>query len=259
MLRKRLIFGLIYNDGNFMQSRNFRLQKVGDISWLENNYKFQTQSFALDELLVLNASRNKKDIYEFSKTVARLVEGVFIPLSAGGGIRCLADVDALFLSGADKVVLNTALWENPDLAADIIAIYGEQSLVACVDYKLIDGVATVFIRDGSQALNLGLAEYLDYLQQLGVGEIILNSIDRDGSGFGFDLATADDLAPVIRIPLILMGGAGNEKHLYEGLTRDYVSAVATANLFNFIGDSLVNARKHALIAGSNLAIWPKDK
>ncbi len=149
MLRNRLIFALIYNNGSFMQSRNFRLQRVGDINWLEKNYKFQNISFSLDELVVIDASKEKKDIEKFSFTVSRLVENVFIPVAAGGGIRKLEDAELLFQSGADKVVLNSSLFTNPELAIEIINRYGSQSLIASLDYKMIDGEIVVHIHDGN--------------------------------------------------------------------------------------------------------------
>ncbi len=120
MLRKRIIFTLIYSDGNFMQSRNFRLQKVGDLHWLEKNYKFQNIAFALDELVVLNASKGEKNMQKFASAIGNLVNNVFIPIAAGGGIRTLEDVDLLFKSGADKIVLNTLLIENPVMVKEII-------------------------------------------------------------------------------------------------------------------------------------------
>lgn len=238
-----------------MQSRNFRLQRVGDINWLERNYKFQKISFSLDELIVLNTSRENKDINEFSKVVSRLVDDVFIPVAAGGGIRTLADADKLFLSGADKVVLNTPLYTDPQLIEDIVNKYGSQSLVASVDYKLIDAVPIVYINDGSLAINTTIEQYLSDIQDLGVGEVILNSIDKDGTGFGFDMQTISVLSQLLRVPLIIMGGAGNEKHLEDGLLLENVSAVATANLFNFIGNGLPNARRHMLNNNVNLARW----
>ena len=93
MLRKRIIFTLIYSNGNFMQSRNFRLQKVGNLHWLEKNYKFQSIAFALDELIVLNANRFEKNIADFALTISKLVNNVFIPIAAGGGIKSLEDAE----------------------------------------------------------------------------------------------------------------------------------------------------------------------
>ncbi|GAC33433.1 HisA/HisF-related TIM barrel protein [Paraglaciecola polaris] len=255
MLRDRLIFGLIYNNGIFMQSRNFRLQRVGDINWLEKNYKFQKISFSLDELLVVDATRDTKDIEKFAAVVSRLVEDVFIPVTAGGGIRKIEDAELFFKSGADKVILNSPLFDNPDLALEIINRYGAQSLVASVDYKIIDGEPIVHIHDGRTAIPVCLENYLLHLENLGVGEILFNSIDKDGTGFGYDIDNIEKYAKSVNMPFIVMGGAGNERHLSSGLAVDGVSAVTTANLFNFIGNGLPNARSYMLEHGANLAHW----
>lgn len=255
MLRKRLIFGLIYSDGKFMQSRNFRLQHVGDINWLEKNYKFQKISFSLDELVVFDATKGVKNIEAFSAMVNRLAEEVFIPVAAGGGIRKLEDAELLFRNGADKVILNSPLYNAPALAAEIINKFGAQSLVASVDYKVIDGVPIVHIHDGAEAVPLSMEIYLQHLEQIGVGEIIFNSIDKDGTGFGYDFDNIEKYAKSVNVPFIIMGGAGNERHLSTGLSNDGVSAVATANLFNFMGNGLPKARSYMLEHGANLAQW----
>lgn len=258
MLRKRIIFALIYSDGFFMQSRNFRLQKVGDLNWLEKNYKFQNIAFSLDELVVLNATRSNKSINDFAKTVENLVNDVFIPIAAGGGIRSMDDAELLFNSGADKIVLNTILYENPKLVELLIKRYGSQSIVASIDYKKNEGEFDVYTNDGSVKIDLNLEQYLHYLEKLEVGEIYLNSIEKDGTGFGYDFDTIEKFESKIKIPLIIAGGAGNESHFMEGLKYKNVSAVATANLFNFIGDGLPKARKKLIESGENLADWNVD-
>ncbi|HEW9976514.1 TPA: imidazole glycerol phosphate synthase subunit HisF [Shewanella algae] len=255
MLRKRLIFGLIYNSGGFMQSRNFRLQRVGDINWLERNYRFQDISFSLDELIVVDASRECRNIEKFSAVVSSLVEDVFIPVAAGGGIRKLEDAELLFGSGADKVILNTPLFSDPILAKEIVERYGSQSLVASVDYKVIDGKVVVYIHNGTTAISTSIDDYLLHLEELGVGEVIFNSIDRDGTGFGYDIENIEKYAKSVNMPFVIMGGAGNETHLSSGLSIEGVSGVATANLFNFIGNGLPNARSYMLNSGENLARW----
>jgi cyclase len=249
MLRKRIIFTLLYNDGMFCQSRNFRLQKVGDIDWLNRYYKFQRVSFAIDELIILDVSKNR-NIEDFTKIVRMIVENIFIPVSIGGGIRKKEDVDILFNNGADKLVLNTILYKNKELVKELIEKYGSQSIVASIDYK--DN--NVFIENGTELLeDMDLLSYIKYVESLGVGEIYLNSIDRDGTGFGYDIETIKKAIDFISIPLIVAGGAGNERHLEEGL--EISEAVATANLFNFIGDGLLNARKRLLEKNINLARW----
>ena len=255
MLRKRIIFTLIFSDGYFMQSRNFRLQKVGNLTWLERNYKFREIAFSLDELVVLNASRNNKSTIEFAKTISDLVNDVFTPIAAGGGIRSEADAEILFNHGADKIVLNSILVEDPKLVESLIKRYGTQSIVASIDYKNVDGVNCVYIHDGSNKLDMSLEEYIPYVESLNVGEIYLNSIEKDGTGFGYDFDVISVLEKETKLPLIIAGGAGNESHLIEGLKYSGVSAVATANLFNFIGNGLPNARKKIIDLGENLANW----
>jgi imidazole glycerol-phosphate synthase subunit HisF len=251
MLRKRLIFTLIYSDGFFMQSRNFRLQKVGNIDWLEKNYQFRDISFSLDELIVLDASRGDRNITRFSEVLSRLTEDVFIPISAGGGVRSINDAESLFNNGADKIILNSMLFENKKIVLDIIKKYGSQSVVGSVDY-ISDNV---FINNGEKKIEIPLEDYINVISNYGVGEIYLNSIENDGTGFGYDIKVIHKISRLTQIPLIVAGGAGNEKHLLEVLLIDNVDAAATANLFNFIGDGLPNARKIILDLNGNLAHW----
>jgi len=255
MLRKRIIFTLVYADGYFMQSRNFRLQRVGDLQWLEKNYHFQNIAFSIDELIVVDASRGTKSIQKFSTMLNHLVDGIFIPLTAGGGIRSMEDAETLFNNGADKILLNSILLQNASLVKELVSKYGSQSIVASIDYKNIENENYVFNLDGSANCNLTIKSYVSYLESLNVGEIYLNSIDRDGTGFGYDLETISKIADFIKNPLIIAGGAGNVNHLHEGMSLNGVSAVATANLFNFVGNGLPNARKELIQLGENLAVW----
>jgi cyclase len=257
MLRKRIIFSLIYDSGFFMQSRNFRLQKVGDLNWLEKNYNFQAIASSLDEIIVLNASKGVKNIKEFSTTISNLVKGVFVPIAAGGGIKTIEDAELLFNSGADKIVLNTSIFEDPVLVRYLVKHYGSQSIVASVDYKFVNKNLEVFIKNGTHKIDLSLIEYIEYINTLEIGEVYLNSIDKDGTGFGYDIETIKLLGNHLNVPLIIAGGAGNENHLMEGLKIENISAVATANLFNFIGDGLPNARKGLLEKGFNISNWEK--
>lgn len=238
-----------------MQSRNFRLQKVGNLKWLENHYKFQQIAFSLDELIILDATKTQKSIQNFAAAVEKLVSDVFIPVAAGGGIRSIEDAELLFNSGADKIVLNTLLIENSSEVENIVKTYGSQSVVASIDYKINNGIPEPYINNGTIKVNLTMEAYLKYINSLHVGEIYLNSIEQDGTGFGYDYQNITALEKEIQLPLIIAGGAGNEKHLVDGLKLNGVSAVATANLFNFIGDGLPNARKHIFESGENIANW----
>lgn len=259
MLRKRVIFTLIYNDGFFMQSRNFRLQKVGDINWLQKFYKFNQIAFSLDELVILNASRGVKEMQSFSKVVSSLVENTFIPIAVGGGIRTMADAQILFQSGADKIVVNTSLYESPELISQLVERYGSQSIVASVDYKKRENQIEIYTNNGNDKIKKTLEEWLFYLSELKIGELYLNAIDKDGTGFGYDLSLVETVKKHINVPLIIAGGAGNEKHFSEALQKEEIDAVATANLFNFIGNGLPNARKYLLDLGFNIANWDDNK
>jgi len=177
------------------------------------------------------------------------VEDVFIPICVGGGVRCKDDVEIFFKNGADKIILNTVIYENKSLVHKLINKYGSQSIVASIDYIKND----VFIRNGEQKIDIKLHDYVDYVVGLGVGEIYLNSIENDGTGFGYDIKTVEIIAKDISIPLIVAGGAGNKKHLMAGLNVDGIDAVATANLFNFVGDGLPNSRKWIISNHGNLA------
>lgn len=255
MLRKRIIFTLIYCNGYYNQSRNFRLQRVGQLSWLEENYKFKKIATSLDELIVLNASRSEKEMHAFATEINKLVNNVFIPIAAGGGIKSLADAELLFKSGADKIVLNSTLFTDPELVKELVKRYGSQSIVASIDYKKRGSLMEVYINGGTYKIDKNLKEYISYIETLDIGEIYLNSIDKDGTGFGYDFNSIKSITESVRTPLIIAGGAGNESHLIEGLKMKGVSAVATANLFNFIGDGLTIARRRIVMSGENVANW----
>ena len=126
MLKKRLIFTLLYDGGSFMLSRNFRLQKVGDLHWLQRHYDFSRIAFHIDELIVLDVTRGVRDPGRFCDTLKVLTEGCFVPIAAGGGVRSLGHARQLLRSGADKVVINTALHEQPGLAAELAEGFGHE-------------------------------------------------------------------------------------------------------------------------------------
>lgn len=255
MLKKRIIFTLLFDNGQFMLSRNFRLQKVGNLDWLQCNYNFADVAFFIDELIVLDVSRGPRDRETFSSALASISEGCFAPIAAGGGVDTVECARSLLRSGADKIVINSALLEQPNLARDIAKEFGQQCVVGSVDLKRDEEGYSVYIRDGSLKLDMPATEALSWYETGFVGEIYLNSIDQDGTGQGYDFSTLNLLPSDWSIPVILAGGVGNSRHLAEGLAHPKVDAVATAHLFNFVGDGLKNAR-HTLIKGdAELATW----
>lgn len=257
MLKKRIIFTLLYDSGAFMLSRNFRLQRVGDLAWLQRNYNFAHIAFFIDELIVLDVSRNQRDINTFCESLKALTKGCFIPIAAGGGIRSLAHARQLLRSGADKVVVNTPLFDNPNLVKELAGEFGQQCVVGSVDMKRNDHMGyTIFTESGRQALTEPLSASLRILGQQCVGELYLNSIDQDGTGQGYDFRLLDQLPEMCEVPVILAGGVGNAVHLIAGLKDQRVDAVATAHLFNFVGDGLRRARESLVTQGHDLAKWP---
>ena len=256
MLKKRLIFTLLYNNGHFMLSRNFRLQKVGSLNWLQTNYNFSQISFSIDELIVLDVTRGEKNPTNFCAALKSLTEGCFVPIAAGGGVHTVDDAWNLLRSGADKVVINTALYENSDFISDLASEFGQQCVVAAMDIKsLPDGTLQAWSDGGSICQLGGAAELIDRVTHAAIGELYLNSMDRDGTGQGYDLRLLDLLPVDMPKPVILAGGVGNASHLAAGLADFRVDAVATANLFNFVGDGLKRARQALIAGGVVLPLW----
>mgnify|MGYP000990791645 CR=1 FL=1 len=255
MAKKRLIFTLLYDDGGFMLSRNFRLQRAGDITWLKSNYNFKKIAFAIDELIVLDVSRGKKNVAKFCDHIKSIGEECFIPIAAGGGISSCEQAKAIMNSGADKLVVNSALLDNPSLVKELVSIYGSQCIIGSMDVKRCNDKFECYVDNGFKKVELGFLEYIDHIVHLGVGEIYLNSMDKDGTGHGYMLDLLTLLKEKVRMPIIIAGGAGNWHHLLDGLQQNIIDAAATANLFNFIGEGFPVARKQLLNNGINLARW----
>jgi cyclase len=256
MLKKRVIFTLLYNNGNFMLSRNFRLQKVGNLEWLEKNYNFSHISYSIDVLVVLDVTRGKKSPNEFCSALKKITEGCFVPIAAGGGITNLEDARNLLRSGADKVVINSALYNDDGFIGCLASEFGRQCVVASIDVKLSpsDGYQ-VWSQCGSNCLDGTAASWVERIMWDDVGELYLNSMDQDGTGQGYDMGLLDLLPQNTSKPVILAGGVGNASHLAAGLSDPRVDAVATAHLFNFVGDGLKQARKSLISSGIDLPFW----
>jgi len=256
MLKKRVIFTLLYNNGTFMLSRNFRLQKVGDLQWLQSNYNFSQISYSIDELVVLDVTRGEKSLDNFCSVLKKLAEGCFVPISAGGGIRSIEAARNLLCSGADKVVVNSSLYTDDGFIGRLASEFGQQCIVASMDIKSApNGSYHLWSECGSKCLDGSAKEWVARVAQDHVGELYLNSMDRDGTGQGYDLKLLDLLPLKMTKPVIIAGGVGNAWHLAAGLSDPRVDAVATAHLYNFIGDGLKKAREFLISSGINLPFW----
>ena len=255
MLRKRIIFTLLYSNGSFVLSRNFRLQKVGNIQWLENHYDFNKIAQFIDELVILNVSREDKGYLEFTEVVEKISNTCFIPVAAGGGIDSVNKAKELINHGADKVVINTHLTDN-ELMRDLSSIFGKQSIIGSIDVEsYTDKSCVVVTGNGQDKSDMTFEDLVSRLNSLPIGEVYLNSITNDGTGIGLDFDLLNKIGSRIDLPLIFAGGVGNKIHLTEGLQNPHVNAVSTAHLFNFIGDALELSRIFAVDSGINLASW----
>jgi cyclase len=180
----------------------------------------------------------------------------FVPITAGGGVRNIDSARKLLRSGADKILINSGLFEPGNLAGQLAEEFGQQCIVGSVDLKRSkSGELQVWTRDGTVLNKSRAIDLLAKVLSENVGEIYLNSIDRDGTGQGFDFEILELLPIKVNKPLILAGGAGNSDHLLHGLKDSRIDAVATANLFNFVRDGLYKARQELVANGVVLPIW----
>jgi cyclase len=257
--KKRLIFTLLYHDGSFMLSRNFRLQRAGSIDWLKRNYDFKNISFTIDELIILDVSRGPRDIDRFCDHIKQIGRECFIPIAAGGGVTAHDHARKIMGSGADKLVVNSALMKAPHFVRDLVSLYGSQCIIASIDARKHGDGYEMYIENGSVKVEGAFRDGVEKALGLGIGEIYLNSMDHDGTGHGYQFDLLEQLRDIVGVPVILAGGAGNWHHLHEGLRHSSVDAVATANLFNFIGQGFPKARQELLDGGANLAKWESTR
>ena len=245
MIKKRIIFTLLVHNNNFVLSRNFSLQTVGDLDWLINNYDFSNIASYIDELVILNIRNKKKNFDNFCKLLKKLTKKMFIPIAAGGGITDIYDVNKILRSGADKIVCNSILNQEKSNLKKISKIIGKQSIIGSIDIKKINNEFYVF---DNNLLNSKI-KFKDYLINLDnelIGELYLNSVDKDGTGQGYMIEIVNRYKKYYNVPIIIAGGVGNWKHLLDGLKNKNINAAATANLLNFIGDGFKNARSELL-------------
>ena len=258
MAKKRVIFKLIYNEGYFNLSRNFFLQKAGDVGWLFDKMNFHKISMFIDELIILNASANNSIDplpKQFKENIKELMKKTFIPLTIGGGLTKISQVDECFNIGADKVLLNSVLSNNVNFVKKCTQKYGAQSISIGIDFKFDNKKSKYysFINNGKKTF-LQLEEHFKIINKINFGELILTSIDRDGTGFGFDEKVLHLLKQKSKYPVLLSGGAGKPKHFEELIKNRKISGLVTGNLYNFLGNGLEILRERIISKGINLRI-----
>ncbi|MCZ2484744.1 imidazole glycerol phosphate synthase cyclase subunit [Aquirufa antheringensis] len=257
MLKKRLIFTLLIQGKKIVLSRNFTLQTVGNIEWVIENFNIDSLFNCIDELVIINTNRSECDFEEFCEQIANFSRNCFMPISAGGGIVSEQHANQILNSGADKIIINTILFNNPQLVIQLVKKYGSQCIVASIDYKLVNNIRMVFTNNGTINTGLDLLQAVNKIKSLGVGELYITSIDRDGTGLGYDIEGLKSIFNVSNVPIIASGGIGKIEQFSEAILSCNVDGVSTANLFNFVGDALSDARNHLFEMGIEIAEWEK--
>ncbi|MDP2793496.1 MAG: imidazole glycerol phosphate synthase subunit HisF [Sulfurisoma sp.] len=245
MLAKRIIPCLDVKAGRVVKGVNFvSLRDAGDPVEIARRYDEQ----GADEITFLDitASSDERDI--ILHIVEACAEQVFIPLTVGGGVRKVEDVRRLLNAGADKVSMNTAAVQNPDLVAESSAKVGSQCIVVAIDAKQTSpGKWEVFTHGGRNNTHLDAIAWAQHVASLGAGEILLTSMDRDGTKNGFDLALTRGVSEAVGIPVIASGGVGNLQHLADGVTEGKADAVLAASIFHY-GEYTVKQAKEFMRA-----------
>ncbi len=246
MLAKRIIPCLDVTAGRVVKGVNFvELRDAGDPVEIARRYDEQ----GADELTFLDitASSDQRDI--ILHVIEAVAEQVFIPLTVGGGVRQVADIRRLLNAGADKISINTAGVNNPALIGESAALYGSQCIVVAVDARQRRDAPgwEVFTHGGRTATGLDAVEWAREIERLGAGEILLTSMDRDGTKAGFDLELTRAVSDAVSIPVIASGGVGTLQHLADGVTTGRADAVLAASIFHF-GEYTVGEAKRFMAA-----------
>jgi cyclase len=229
-LAKRIIPCLDVTDGRVVKGVNFvELRDAGDPVEIARRYDEQ----GADELTFLDitaSSDNRGLIFHIIEEVA---SQVFIPLTVGGGVRAVEDVRNLLNAGADKVSINTAAVVNPQLVADAAGRFGSQCIVVAIDAKRVGDHWEVFTHGGRKPTGFDAVEWAQRMTALGAGEILLTSMDRDGTKSGFDLELTRAISDAVAVPVIASGGVGNLDHLVDGVQKGAADAVLAASIFHY--------------------------
>lgn len=245
MLRKRLVTVLTFNNGTLFRTKLF-----------EPDYRYThnfVDSWSVDEIVVLDITRSGDGRDAFFAVVSEFASKCFVPLATGGGIRTLADVRAFMAVGGDKVVVNTGAVENPGLITEIAKNYGAQCVVLSIDARRsADGRYEVFSHFGTRPTGMAPADWARRAEELGAGEVLITSVERDGSLQGYDLELCRQVSEAVSVPVLALGGAGSWKHFADGLAAGGASAVCTQNIYHFTEASIASAK--AFLAKQGFAV-----
>jgi len=240
VLAKRIIPCLDVTAGRVVKGVNFvELKDAGDPVEIARRYN----DAGADELTFLDITATSDDRDLILHIIEAVASQVFIPLTVGGGVREVADIQRLLNAGADKVSINTSAVVNPQLVKDAADRYGSQCIVVAIDSKRVGDHWEVFTHGGRKATGLDAVEWAQKMAELGAGELLLTSMDRDGTKSGFDLDLTRTISDAVAIPIIASGGVGTLQHMVDGVNEGHADAVLAASIFHF-GEYSVDQAKH---------------
>lgn len=246
MLSKRLIACLDVRNGCVVKGVNFEaLQEAGDPASLARRYNVE----GIDEVVVLDVTATLEGRRAFEATIRAVSRELFIPLTVGGGIRTEEDAAAALDAGADKVGVNSAALADPSLLTRLAARYGSQAVVVAIDAKRHDARFDVFARSGSTSTGRDAVEWAVEAEARGAGEVLLTSIDRDGTRAGFDCVLTAAVSTAVSIPVIASGGAGTFEHFADVFTAGRADAALAASVFHFSEHAVAELKGYLLGRG----------
>jgi len=240
MLKKRLIPTLLLRNGRMVKGANFTaFRDVGHPVTTAKIYDAQ----GADELIFLDIEASQENRKTLFDVVSQVAEHCFMPLTVGGGVRSVEDFRLLLLAGADKVSINTAAFERPTLIVEAAEKFGRQCVVVSIDTRSTSVFPwEVFTHAGQKSTGMDALNWARRAASLGAGEILITSIDREGTSKGYDLELVKTIANALDIPVIASGGVGNLWHLVDGINIGHASAVAAASIFHFTDQSVIKAK-----------------
>ncbi|MGE5403938.1 MAG: glycosyl amidation-associated protein WbuZ [Candidatus Saccharibacteria bacterium] len=241
MLKVRVIPTLLWKNIGLVKGVGFdSWRRVGSVMPAVKVYNLRE----VDELILLDITATEEDRVPDCELVSEVAEECFVPLTVGGGIHTIDDIRNLLLAGADKVSLNSVVFENPDLISEAAAHFGSQCVVVSIDARKTDTGYECFSHRGTRATGREVSALARKVEKMGAGEILITSVDRDGTMEGYDLDLIKLVSDNVDIPVIASGGAGSYQHMFEAINYSRASAVAAASIFHFTQQTPLEAKKY---------------
>ena len=246
MLTKRIIACMDVRDGQVVKGVQFQqLRHAGDPAALARRYNVE----GIDEVVILDVTATLESRRALRQTISAVAHEIFLPLTVGGGIRSEDDAAAAVDAGADKVSLNTAALSRPALITTLAGRYGSQAVIVAIDAKRRNGGFGVYVRSGTADAARDAVEWAREAESLGAGEILLTSMDRDGTREGFDCELTAAVADAVNIPVIASGGAGGLDHFAEVFTRGHADAALAASIFHYADTGVAELKRYLHACG----------